>query len=79
MIVWVTRDESADGPLCAALRARGLEVLLEPVLERRIVADPAELVRGLGSDDWLILTSVYAIEAVGAAAGAKVPQTAVVG
>ena len=79
MIVLVTRDESADGPLCTALRARGLEVLLEPVLERRIVANPAELVRGLGADDWLVLTSVYAIEAMGTAAGAKVPQAAVVG
>jgi uroporphyrinogen-III synthase len=79
VIVWVTRDEGPDGPLCTALRARGLEVLLEPVLERHVIAEPAELVRDLGPDDWLVLTSVYAIEAVGAAPGAGVPQAAVVG
>jgi uroporphyrinogen-III synthase len=79
VIVWVTRDENDDGPLSTALRARGLTVLLEPVLQRRIVADPAELVRGLRPDDWLVLTSVYAIEAVGEVPGAGVPQAAVVG
>ncbi|HVP11105.1 MAG TPA: uroporphyrinogen-III synthase [Phycisphaerae bacterium] len=79
MIVWVTRDETADGPLCTALRARSLEVLLEPVLERRVVADPAEFLHELKPDDWLLLTSVYAIEAVAGNAEAKVPQVAVVG
>jgi uroporphyrinogen-III synthase len=79
VIVWVTRDESDDGPLSAALRARGLTVLLEPVLERHIVAQPADLLRDLGADDWLVLTSVYAIEAVAQVPEAGVPQVAVVG
>ena len=43
------------------------------------MTDPAELLRGLGPDDWLVLTSAYAIEAVADAAGARVPQVAVVG
>jgi uroporphyrinogen-III synthase len=79
VIVWVTRDESDDGPLSTALCARGLTVLLEPVLERRVVADPADLLRDLGADDWLVLTSVYAIEAVAEGPEAGVPQVAVVG
>lgn len=79
MTVWVTREEAEDGPLTTALRARGLNVLLEPVLERRLVADPAGLIAGLGRDDWLVLTSPYAIEAVGHLPAAKVPQVAVVG
>ena len=64
MIVWVTRDETADGPLSSTLRAQGFEVLLEPVIERRLVADPTTLLSDLGPDDWLVLTSPYAIEAM---------------
>lgn len=79
MIVWVTRDEAGNGPLSTALRARGLEVVLEPVVERRLVADPAGLVAGLTAEDWLVLTSPYAIEAVAPTAAAKVPRVAVVG
>lgn len=79
MRVWVTRDESADGPLCTALRALGLDIVLEPVVERRVVADPAALLAGLSADDWLILTSPYAIDAVANVPAARVPQVAVVG
>jgi uroporphyrinogen-III synthase len=79
VIVWVTRDEAADGPLSTALSARGLDVLLEPVLERRVVADPAAMLRDLGGDDWLVLTSTYAIKAVAGLQWAKVPKVAVVG
>lgn len=75
--VWVTREEEADGPLCAALRAVQLEPVLEPVLERRVVADPQTLLADLGPDDWLVLTSPYAIEAVLCDA-ARVPRVAVV-
>ena len=86
--VWVTREEEPDGPLCTALRTRGLDVLLEPVLARRVTADPAALVVGLAATDWLVLTSPFAIEAFrdGSAApsataipAARVPQVAVVG
>ncbi len=77
MRVWVTRDETGDGPLSAALRNAGLEVVLEPVLERRAVSDAAEEISRLGPDDWLVLTSAYAIAAV-AQGPARVPRVAVV-
>jgi uroporphyrinogen-III synthase len=78
MRVWVTRDEPADGPLSTALRAVGLTVVHEPVLERRVLDDAADVLALLGAEDWLVLTSVYAIEAV-AAEFARTPQVAVVG
>ena len=77
MKVWVTRDETSDGPLSTALRAAGLDVVLEPVLERRVVDDAADAISQLGPDDWLVLTSPYAIDAV-AAEPARVPRVAVV-
>jgi uroporphyrinogen-III synthase len=75
--VWVTREEDSNGPLCVALRAVGLEPVLEPVLERRVVDDGAEAIRRLSPDDWLVLTSPFAIEAV-AAEPARIPRVAVV-
>ncbi len=78
MRVWVTRDEKSTGPLSRALRAVGLDVVLEPVIARRVLNDCAEVISRLGSDDWLVLTSVYAIEAV-AGTPARVPRVAVVG
>ena len=78
-LVWVTRDEPNDGPLSIALRKLGLEVVLEPVIERKVVASPAELLAGLTGDDWLVLTSPFAIEAVAAEPAACVPHVAVVG
>ncbi len=78
MKVWVTREEVPDGPLSTALRAAGLRVVLEPVLERRVIADAAEAIAQLGPDDWLVLTSAYAVEAV-APEPARVPHVAVVG
>ncbi len=77
MRVWVTRDEEPDGPLSTALRAAGLTVVHEPVLARRVVNDAAEVISKLDADDWLVLTSVYAIEAV-AREPARVPRVAVV-
>ncbi|MGB2985650.1 MAG: uroporphyrinogen-III synthase [Phycisphaerae bacterium] len=77
MRVWVTRDEAPDGPLSTAVRAAGLTAVLEPVLERRVIDDAAEAVRQLGADDWLVLTSVYAIDAV-APEPARIPGVAVV-
>ncbi len=79
MIVWVTRNEPADGPLSFALRERGLDVILEPVIEQTILACPADLLAGLGPDDWLVLTSPFAIEAVTAEPAARIPHVAVVG
>lgn len=78
MRVWVTREEPADGPLCAALREHGLTAVLEPVIERCVVAEPAELLRELGPGDWLVLTSPFAIYAADCRA-ARVPNVAVVG
>ena len=78
MKVWVTRDEDRLGPLSSALIAVGLEVILEPVVQRRLISDAADEIARLGRDDWLVLTSVYAIRAV-AAQPARVPRVAVVG
>jgi len=74
----VTRDEPPDGPLSTALRAAGLEVMHEPVLERRVATDAADEMAALGPDDWLVLTSPFAIDAV-AAGPARIPRVAVVG
>ena len=74
----MTREEPGDGPLSTALRAVGLQAVLEPVLQRRVVGDAGGAIRKLGPDDWLVLTSVYAIEA-GACEPARVPRVAVVG
>lgn len=62
--VWVTRDEGADGPLATALRRAGLEPVYEPVIERRIVADVIREIEGLAPQDWLVLTSAFAIRAI---------------
>jgi uroporphyrinogen-III synthase len=62
--IWVTRDEEPGGELASALRAAGLEPILEPVLERRIVGDASETLRALGHRDWLVLTSPFAIGAI---------------
>jgi uroporphyrinogen-III synthase len=76
--VWVTRDEPADGPLSAALRDAGLEPVLEPVITRRVLTDARSHIAALGPDDWLVLTSVYAVEAV-AVEGGCAARVAVVG
>jgi len=78
MNVWVTREEPADGPLCSALREVGLVPVLEPVIGRRVVDDARDEIARLGPDDWLVLTSLFAIEAVPADV-ASVPRVAVVG
>jgi uroporphyrinogen-III synthase len=78
MRVWVTRDEDDGGPLSRALRGVGLTPVLEPVIERRVLDDARAEISRLGSDDWLVLTSVFAIEAVNGDA-ARLPRIAVVG
>ena len=62
--IWVTRDEPPTGPLCAALKSRGLEPVCEPVVQRRISGDVDADLRALRPRDWLILTSTFAIEAI---------------
>ncbi|MHC4589751.1 MAG: uroporphyrinogen-III synthase [Planctomycetota bacterium] len=74
----MTRDEAADGPLSRALRDAGLEPVLEPVVSRRVLTDARDEISRLGPDDWLVLTSVFAVEAV-AVEPARVPRVAVVG
>ncbi len=76
--VWVTRDEKEDGPLCSALRACAVLPILEPVLERVVIADVAPDLQILGPEDWLVLTSVFAIENVPVDL-ARIPKVAVVG
>ncbi len=76
--VWVTRDEEADGPLCCALRACEVQPVLEPVLQRVVTGDVSGDLQGLGADDWLVLTSVFAIENVPMEL-ASIPRVAVVG
>lgn len=66
--VWVTRDEPADGPLCQALRTAGLRPVLHPAITRRIVADISGALAALAPDDWLVLTSEFAIRAIPAQA-----------
>ncbi len=77
MRVWVTRDEEDGGPLSTALLGVGLEVSLEPVLRKRVVEGCGDAIRLLGRDDWLVLTSPFAIEAV-PAGPARIPRVAVV-
>ncbi|MCO6435676.1 MAG: uroporphyrinogen-III synthase [Phycisphaerae bacterium] len=76
--VWVTREEDDDGPLCHALRAAALEPVLEPVIERRILGDAHLVIGSLAAEDWLVLTSPFAVNAV-EPGSARVPKVAVVG
>ncbi len=66
MKVWVTRDEPPppDGALSAALLEAGLEVIHEPVITRTIVSDARAEIDALGHEDWLVLTSAFAVEAI---------------
>lgn len=77
MRIWVTRDEEHDGPLSTALRAAGLMAVLEPVIERHLVDSVTRDIDRLGPDDWLVLTSIFAIEAV-PVQPAGIPRVAVV-
>lgn len=79
MNVWVTRDEERDGPLCRALQDAGLCVVWEPVLERRLCDswDDA-VIADLGENDWLVLTSPYAIELLAGRSDQRRPRVAVV-
>ena len=78
MNVWVTRDEPSDGPLSEMLRREGLQPLVEPVIRRRMIDDGTSWLGQLGPDDWLVVTSVYAVQCL-AAAPARVPCVAAIG
>ncbi len=80
MRVWVTRDEERDGPLCVALRSVGLHDVWQPVLQRQVsdIFD-ISLVNSLGKEDWLVLTSPFAIECVARLTQHRIPRVAVVG
>jgi uroporphyrinogen-III synthase len=62
--VLVTRDEPREGALSRALSGAGLEPVWCPVIERRIVADILPMLAPLRPDDWLVLTSPFAIESI---------------
>lgn len=83
--VAVTRDEPDDGPLGAALRARGLVPVACPVLVEHAPADPAALedaARTLEQYDWVVVASARAVRAITRARGGPWPpdiSTAAVG
>jgi uroporphyrinogen-III synthase len=65
--VVVTRDEPADGPLSRALAERGATVRNVPLVAVAPAGDAAaleEALSGLGSGDWLFLTSARAVSAL---------------
>lgn len=62
--VWVTRDEERDGPMCLALADAGLQPVLEPVIQRRVVDPLPPELSEIAAADWLVLTSPYAIRAM---------------
>jgi uroporphyrinogen-III synthase len=74
----MTRDEAADGPMSRALRAAGLIAIHEPVLRRSVIPGAIEELASMRSNDWLVLTSTFTIEAIPEAIG-QVPRVAVVG
>ncbi|TVQ55084.1 MAG: uroporphyrinogen-III synthase [Phycisphaerales bacterium] len=76
--IWVTRDETPDGPLCRALGEAGLEPVCEPVLLRQRTGDARDELSMLTDEDWLVLTSVFSVECL-ADLPAKPPRIAAVG
>jgi uroporphyrinogen-III synthase len=77
--VWVTRDEPRDGPLCNALSERGLQPVWCPVVERRLLPAALDVLADLREDDWLVLTSPFAVQAVAPIAAPRGAHVAVVG
>jgi uroporphyrinogen-III synthase len=62
--VWVTRVEGENGELATELRQCGLMAVVEPVLEMHLVHTTLDDVAQLHPDDWLVLTSPFAIRSV---------------
>lgn len=75
--VWVTRDEPPQGPLCSALTSQQLIPILEPVIARQQVSNITDQLQRLAPDDWLVLTSTFAIECIDKNL-AQTPKVAVV-
>lgn len=78
MTIWMTRDEPRDGPLCQALRNAALEFIHAPVLSRRVVPGSLEDLPNFEPQDWLVLTSPFAVTEIPESIGRKM-QVAVVG
>ena len=78
MRVWVTRDETTGGPLSTALAQHGLVPVLEPVVVREPIVDASDALAALAPDDWLVVTSAYALSCIDPRL-ARVPRVAVVG
>jgi len=62
--VWVTRVEGEEGELARELRRCGFAPIVEPVLEMHLVQQTLAEVASLSPDDWLVLTSPFAIRSV---------------
>ena len=83
--VCVTRDEAADGPLGAALRARAFAPVACPVLVEAPPEDTHALAQAAGQlarYDWIVCASARAVQAVTRARGRTWPpqaRTAAVG
>ncbi len=75
--VWVTRDESIDGPLCWALKTVGLTPILAPVIRRVPRPQAREALAAAAPSDLVLFTSPFAIEVVGAPQSCR--RAAVVG
>lgn len=72
--VAITRDESLDGPLTAALRRRGLEPVQCAVVGEAPAPDAEPLQRlacSLEDHDWLVVASQRAVSALMAARGER--------
>jgi uroporphyrinogen-III synthase len=76
MRVIVTRSREQSGPLVAALRSRGFEPVLCPLIETEPIDDgPIEL----GGYDWVIVTSANGAAELGRRHSGRLPKVAAVG
>ena len=64
--VWVTRVEGEDGGLPQNYAQCGFTPIVEPVLEMQLVHKELDDIANLHPDDWLVLTSPFAIRSVAA-------------
>lgn len=76
--VWVTRIEEAEEGLAHQLRKLDLEPIVEPVLQIEFLSDAQAEIASLSVDDWLVLTSPWAIRQL-ACPTKPGPRIAVVG
>lgn len=82
LVVAVTREETEDGPLSAALRAQGADVLRLPLLHTMPIADAAARAHhriGHGGFDWVAVTSVRTVEIIAAVTPPATIRVAAVG